>query len=257
MTPTRIPRTSGIYRITCTVTGKFYIGSAIDLNKRWRDHFTQLRHNIHKNPKLQAAWNKYGEQSFIFEVLELVLPMSLTAREQYWFNKLNPFGRNGFNIDRIAGSRYGSKASPASCAKMRARMLGKPGLRLGYKASPETIERLKVSHRGKKPSCPPPSFENKTHRPESIEKMRIAKLGHTLSEEGCAKMIASKTGHTYAPEVYANRRKTLIIIEPDGTEHLVTGVKAFCTEHNLDISSLMRVAKGKYSQHKGWKARFP
>jgi len=53
---------------------------------------------------LQAAWNKYGPDVFTFEVLEYVLPMSLTAREQYWFEKLKPFDKKGFNLDRVAGS---------------------------------------------------------------------------------------------------------------------------------------------------------
>src|SRR5689334_12150640 len=106
------PETSGIYRITCTVTGKFYIGSALNLYSRWANHFSSLRRNVHGNPKLQNAFNKYGEDAFAFDILELVLiPEMLTAREQHWFEKLNPFGENGFNIDRIAGSALGRKLS--------------------------------------------------------------------------------------------------------------------------------------------------
>src|SRR6266702_5002666 len=103
-----IPATCGIYRITNTTNGMFYIGSAVNLYKRRGTHSYYLRRNAHHNPKLQAAWNKYGEASFTFEVVEFVLvPELLTAREQYWLETLKPFGRKGFNIARIAGSSLG------------------------------------------------------------------------------------------------------------------------------------------------------
>src|SRR5712691_8441322 len=118
-TPRRpFPETPGIYRITCIVTGKFYIGSAVNLRKRQKDHRHLLNQGTHRNPKLQNAWRKYGKDAFSFDILELVLtPELLTAREQYWFNKLKPFDKNGYNIDRVAGSRYGSKQSKAAIEK--------------------------------------------------------------------------------------------------------------------------------------------
>src|SRR5258708_22007982 len=121
-----IPATSGIYRITCTVTGKIYIGSAMNLRNRWNDHRQHFHGKNHPNKKLQNAWYKYGEQAFTFEVLELVLPMSLTAREQYWFKKLKPFGNKGFNIAPIAGSSLGLKHSAETREKLRLARLTQP-----------------------------------------------------------------------------------------------------------------------------------
>ncbi len=254
---TAFPVAPGIYRITCTVTGKFYIGSAVNLWKRRKDHRHRLNQGIHRNPKLQAAWNKYGKDAFVFDILELVLlPELLTAREQYWFDALQPFGKRGFNLARIAGSTLGLKISPAGCANMSASRRGKPSNRLGYKATPETIERLKVSHLGQKPSFIP-SMKGKHHRPESIEKCRATKLGHTVSQETRDKISASKTGHKPAPGLYANRMKTLIVTSPEGAEFVITGVRQFCREHHLDISCLMRVARGRATHHHGWTARLP
>src|SRR5258708_15053375 len=86
----RIPNAPGIYRITCIITGKIYVGSAVNLRRRCRAHLSTLQRNGHHNPKLQAAFNKYGPGAFTFEVLELVLLPSLTMREQYWFKILKP-----------------------------------------------------------------------------------------------------------------------------------------------------------------------
>src|SRR6266581_53602 len=154
-----IPPASGIYKITCTANNRIYIGSALNLRERRRAHFGALRRNEHINKHLQNAWNKYGEQAFIFEVLEYILPMSLTAREQYWFNKLKPFGRKGFNIAREAGSTLGYKDSPERIEQKRQSMLGNThglGKNLGnknalghsHKQSLETREKIRQAKRG-------------------------------------------------------------------------------------------------------------
>ena len=233
-----IPTTSGIYRITCTVTGKIYIGSAVNLQARWRQHRNSLRHNTHHSITLQRAWNKYGEQAFTFEVLELVLPMSLTAREQYWFKKLKPFGKRGYNIASVAGSNLGRKASLATREKLRISHLGK-------KQGEETKRKLSDANKDKQFSA------------ATREKIRLAKLGKKRSPEVVANLRSINIGRKHDPEVYAGRMKTLIVISPDGTEYIVHGIRKFCREHNLSISSLRQVALGKYSQHKGWIARFP
>ena len=59
----------GVYVIRNTANGKCYIGSAVKFSKRWRDHRRQLTNGTHNNPKLQAAWNKYGSSAFEFEAI--------------------------------------------------------------------------------------------------------------------------------------------------------------------------------------------
>ena len=51
---------SGIYSIVHIVSGKPYIGSALDSEKRWSEHKHDLIYNCHDNQRLQNAWNKYG-----------------------------------------------------------------------------------------------------------------------------------------------------------------------------------------------------
>src|SRR6266581_8275853 len=147
-----IPACPGIYKITCTVNNKIYIGSAVNLRRRRKEHFSDLRCNKHVNPYMQHAWNKYGEDAFVFEVWELVLPMSLTAREQYWLNKLKPFGKKGFNIDREAGSPLGRKHTPEAIENMRR-----------VQSSPEARERKRQANLAR-------SFETQ-------EKMRRSMIG--------------------------------------------------------------------------------
>src|SRR5260370_36049823 len=91
---------SGIYRIVCVRTGKFYIGSSTNLPTRRYNHFRVLQRNKHHNRHMQRAWNKYGKDAFVFEVLELALIPFLLERQQYWLDTLKP----GFNMSPIAGS---------------------------------------------------------------------------------------------------------------------------------------------------------
>ena len=46
---------SGIYEILNTVNGKRYIGSAVNLAKRWKEHRTGLNRKDHANQILQRV----------------------------------------------------------------------------------------------------------------------------------------------------------------------------------------------------------
>lgn len=60
---------SGIYAIRNTINNKFYVGSSVNFVSRWNVHRNALRRNAHHNPRLQNAWNKYGESAFEFVVI--------------------------------------------------------------------------------------------------------------------------------------------------------------------------------------------
>lgn len=61
----------GVYLIKNIKTNKKYVGSTSrNFLTRFKEHFHELSKNLHKNPYLQKAWNKYGEDFFIFEILE-------------------------------------------------------------------------------------------------------------------------------------------------------------------------------------------
>lgn len=92
-----------IYQIKNKLNNKIYIGSTNNYKKRFYTHKHELNNNIHKNTHLQRAWNKYGEEAFLFEIIEECNSMIKISREQYWLDKLLPFYPNGYNIEKIAG----------------------------------------------------------------------------------------------------------------------------------------------------------
>ena len=81
---------SGVYIITNSINGRRYIGSSNNIRKRLWKHRSLLRHNKHENPHLQNAWNKYGEDNFVYSILEECDVSILLEREQYYIDKYKP-----------------------------------------------------------------------------------------------------------------------------------------------------------------------
>lgn len=79
---------SGIYEIENLVNGNKYVGSSKDIYERWVQHQRELRKEKHYNEHLQRAWKKYGEDNFVFRILEIT-PDTIKdrfEREQYWYD---------------------------------------------------------------------------------------------------------------------------------------------------------------------------
>nr|WP_197498918.1 GIY-YIG nuclease family protein [Mycobacterium sp. E3298] len=78
----------GIYQITNTKNGRRYIGSSINIIKRWEKHIHDLTYKTHHSYKLQDDWSKFGATSFAFSILEVVInKSSLTNIEQSYLDE--------------------------------------------------------------------------------------------------------------------------------------------------------------------------
>lgn len=97
----------GVYKITNIQNKKFYIGSSKTILQRWRNHIRELESNTHKNMFLQADWNEYGKDNFIFEILEECAESDRYQIEQQYLDKFMPFYRSekGYNISEKSTQR--------------------------------------------------------------------------------------------------------------------------------------------------------
>jgi group I intron endonuclease len=237
---------SGIYSITNAVNSRQYIGSAVNLRKRKNIHLSQLRNGKHRNRKLQAAFNKYGESAFLFEVVELVEKDDLIAAEQRHMDRLDPF----YNIAKTAGSTLGVKFSEEAKEKIAAAARGK-------KRGPFTEEhRANISAATKGKRRRPLTDEERARVSESSracwsdekreayrERARTAFLGKGHTDEAKELQRAAKVKFRY------------LITAPDGTEHVATSMKHFCATRDIHACAMMRVARGEQEKHKGWTVR--
>jgi group I intron endonuclease len=76
----------GIYRIKNNINEKCYYGSSKNIEKRWKTHLNQLINGKHINCILQNAWNKYGKDNFIFEIVEECELENLFETEQKYID---------------------------------------------------------------------------------------------------------------------------------------------------------------------------
>lgn len=117
---------SGVYQILNTKTGKMYIGSATNIFKRLKWHKYTLYKNKHHSILLQRAWNKYGDNCFIFNILEETNIDDLLKIEQLWLDASKCYiPKFGYNIYKIAGSPSGYKPTKEAIEKSASKNRGR------------------------------------------------------------------------------------------------------------------------------------
>lgn len=120
-------RNCGVYIINNKINNHNYIGSSVNIKKRFSRHKTELRNNKHPNKYLQRAWNKYGEDNFEFSIVEhYSYPDEIRKREikninvfggDYNLTKVNINGRfchSQETRDKISKATKGKKKKPMS-----------------------------------------------------------------------------------------------------------------------------------------------
>jgi group I intron endonuclease len=158
---------SGIYQIQSkSKPDRIYIGSAVNIEKRWKAHIGLLQNNKQPNLKLQNHYNKYGIADLMFSILLGCDKEDLIKTEQYFIDSYNPW----FNICKKADSQF------------------------GLKRSDETKLKLSISHKGK-------ATWNKgktgVYSKETLLKIGLASKGRILTEEHKYKIGLSSKGNKY------------------------------------------------------------
>ncbi len=168
-----IPRVKicAVYAIWRIGTGECYVGSSRDIRSRWYHHKGDLRRGINNSVALQAAWTLYGEQAFLFSILEQCSIEQLIPREQFYMDLLPSV----YNIGRFADASRRGIPSPLrgiprpieTIAKMSAALMGHPG----WRKTPDEKARISVALCGR-----PVSAE--TRRKISLAQARSHASGH-------------------------------------------------------------------------------
>lgn len=182
---------AGVYAITHTSTGKCYVGSTVNLNKRRNEHFGSLRRGDHHSLKLQRAWNNYGETAFKFEVLVRCVITRRLIHEQLALDTLRP----AYNIATVAGAAMQGRAhSAATREKIRRSAMGNTRA-LGIVRSASTRALMSGAQRG--------NIKTRGHKltPEHREKIGAAQRGRKLSTKRRARLSVIMRGNSRAAGV--------------------------------------------------------
>ena len=74
-----------IYKITNTENGMCYVGQAVNIAERWRQHIKRgLGAEAPTRNKLYPAMAQFGVENFTFEIIEKCEPALLNQREDSW-----------------------------------------------------------------------------------------------------------------------------------------------------------------------------
>lgn len=214
----------GIYQIRNIINNDIYIGSSSKINRRFNTHKCRLRKGKQENPYLQSAWNKYGEENFVFEIILICHPDMLIWYEQQFLDQWNP----KYNINKLADS-------PGSHPVSEEQKIKVSEFHKGRKRTEKTRERMSLARIGIKITD------------GARENMRKSRLGKTTSNR--QKQIVSQLskGNEWNAKLFSG------IKSPDGIVYdSIFNLSKFCREHNLEARNLSAVIHGKVKSHKGW-----
>lgn len=224
----------GIYKIENIFNGECYIGQSIDLYKRKRDHFLKLRNNKHCNIHLQYAFNKYGEENFVFKIILYCEPEELTHYEQ----KLVDLWKPEYNICReCVKSGLGTKKSEEEKKRMSDMYMGENNPFYGKKHSEETKRKYSESRRGVKKS------------EEQKKKISESHIGMKQSPETIRKVVANRKSPSGVNHVNFKTKDEVIMVKnllnSGTTIHDISEITGFCRK------TIRKVRDGYYKDAYG------
>lgn len=202
----------GIYAIKNNANGMVYVGQtrkSKGIKARIREHVGLLKRSVHGNDYLQKAWNKYGENTFSYFIIEEVICDDLLdTREQHWIDET---WNSSYNLHPTANSPKGFSHTPETRLKIgeankkriwseESKTKLSESQKNRYKNKPESEETKKKrseSHIGKK------------HTQETKEKIRISHIGKYVTDETREKLRISHTGKKLSLESIENRKSTM------------------------------------------------
>jgi group I intron endonuclease len=198
---------SGIYGIKNTITGKFYVGSSVNVHVRWKTHASHLRRGVHHSVKLQNSWNKHGESAFIFGILEVIEAEELLMQAEQWYLDNWNTVDNGYNIRPTAGNAKGTKHTQEWKDNMSAIMAGNQ-YGVGVIASPERRAKMSAAMKGRKQTAEhrakhSAAITGRKLTEEHKAKVSAAGKGRIKSQEEIEKIAASHRGKKRSPEARA------------------------------------------------------
>jgi group I intron endonuclease len=214
-----------IYRITNMINNKYYIGSAESFARREWQHRNDLKRGVHKNPHLQASWNKYGEDAFVFEVLEEISVDKTTFEVENTYLHAHVGLPECYNINTDAiGMRTGIAMSEASKQKISLSRTGKTAgaghYRYGQTVSPDVRQKIGNTQRG-------------VAKPERTEEHRRSL---SIANAGNQNWL----GKTHTEETKNKLRRAVFAMLPDGQTRIFAGLSVMRDELGVSIATTIR-----------------
>ncbi len=236
-----------IYKIFCKANGKCYVGSTVRFSLRKKDHIRKLKSGRHESKILQNAWNKYGEENMMFEILEVIEDKeTIFNREQFFIDTLQPY----FNVLKtVHRYRLDAKLPPGYMKSRHVNQYDLSGNFIKAWSSTSLIaSKLKCSTSAIYRCC--------------NGKAKTA-IGYIFKwEDNYIPYEGSQAKRKYTDQELVEVKKKLsdqiannyIITFPTGEVKLIRNLRKFCRENNVRFELMQSLYKNpKRINKKGWK----
>lgn len=231
----------GVYQIRCLVDNKIYVGSSKTLARRARGHFNALRGNRHENKYLQRAFNKHGENNFVFEIIEFCNSSEQFEVEQYWIDKF--FGKECYNMCKEAIKPPDGTGRKVVISEAQRRHMSEL-MKKRYRENPQLRLYMSSIARGNtnnKASRPVVCLETRKEYPSIAEAARQTGVSRNGISDCCL-----KRGHVTGDTHWRYRDEYEKLTEEDIKHILITdhsSTAIICLETKETFTSLDNAAK--------------
>lgn len=237
-----------VYHLLNPITNRlFYVGKGS--GNRCKQHLTDKKEYAH-NKRLNGYIRNLIEDNTPPIIIKVAENLDEETAYKLEEDQIKKYGRVGFEEHGILLNILESGRPPA--------YKGKDHPWYGRIHSKETKDKIKMAIKEQYKNGRKSSFKGKKHTEESKEKNRQAHLGKKQSKETIEKRVNSRkqsnkkqTEHQKQKVREANQ-KPWMIITPDGVEEIITNLRKYSLDRNLDPSNMMHVARGRQKQHKGY-----
>jgi group I intron endonuclease len=222
---------SCVYCIVNVQNRRKYVGSTTRISRRKNEHLYSLRKGTHHSPELQKDYNRYGEDSFLFEIVEKVKTFSeseLLEREQAWIDFVHP----EYNLSNVAGSF-------SEFARLQSKRWHETHVQSEGERKKRSLSLKKYYDQNEKP---PMTEEAKQHLRKINSGKGNPNYGLKRSKETIAKLSQS-----------LSKRVWTGLVSPDGIEYRnIKNLSRFAREHDLNTFAVYQLASGRIKHHKRW-----
>jgi len=133
-----------IYKATCKITGKSYIGMTNDFKNRKHVHIRESLNGSNAHPKFYSAIRKYGVKNFEWAIIDCSGTLeTLNICEMHWIEKFDSF-HNGYNCTKGGEGFSSGKDNPM----FNNGWFGKENPMFGRKHSEKTKMKMRLAHKG-------------------------------------------------------------------------------------------------------------
>ena len=244
-----------VYKITNIINNMVYIGSSIEVERRWRQHKqASINENDHHyNYPLMKAFREFGINNFKFEIVETCIDYKeMIKAEHNWIIKENCVKPNGYNqTDKTDSPKF----DPAIAKKMSDTKREKYGKRVCEIDSTKNILNIwnSLAEAGEDTGLDRFKISNVCNGTRLTTGDRIFRF---LDDKNQIIEPEAKVNQVQSNRITKSSRKVIKMNNNNEELQIYDSVALAAADNNCDASAISKVCNGKRNKCGGFKWKY-